>query len=292
MKKFKKFYIEITNVCNLSCNFCPKTSRVQEFMTIETFNKILNQIKPYADYLNFHVKGEPLLHPDIDKFLDLCQEKGYKVNITTNGTQIKRVRDKLLMKPALRQINFSLHSLGGNDGIADSDEYFNNIISFVHEAIEKTKIIIALRFWNLDKDNEVNLKRKRNQHLLEKIESELNLPFKIQEKVGHNRGIKISENLYLNQDSEFEWPDLEKDDDENSGFCYGLRNQVAILVDGTVVPCCLDGEGVINLGNIHTTPFNEIIEGERAQNLFNGFSRREVVEELCRKCGFRKKFSI
>jgi len=64
-----------------------------------------------------------------------------------------------------------------------------------------------------------------------------------------------------------------------------------ILVDGTVVPCCLDGEGVINLGNIHESDFSQIVESERANNIFNGFSRREAVEELCRKCGYRTKFN-
>lgn len=96
----------------------------------------------------------------------------------------------------------------------------------------------------------------------------------------------------MNQDHEFQWPDLKEAEDEGKGFCHALRNQAAILVDGTVVPCCLDGEGVINLGNINQTPFSEIVEGERANNLYNGFSRREVVEELCRKCGYRQRFSM
>lgn len=292
MKKFKKFYIEITNVCNLACSFCPQTKRASKFMSIETFEKILNQIKPHTDYIYLHVKGEPLLHPEIDKFLDLSYEKGLKVNITTNGTLINKVKDKLLTKPALRQINFSLHSFDGNEGGGDKDSYINNIISFTKEALEATNMLISLRLWNLDEDNITNLQRQRNRHILNLIESEFNLPYKIEEKIEPGRGIKIGDRLYLNQDYEFQWPDLKCDEDKSKGFCYGLRNQVAILVDGTVVPCCLDGEGVINLGNINDTNFSEIIEGERANNLFNGFSRREVVEELCRKCGYRKRFNI
>lgn len=97
--------------------------------------------------------------------------------------------------------------------------------------------------------------------------------------------------MYLNQDYEFKWPDLLVPEDNRPGFCYGLRNQVAILVDGTVVPCCLDGEGIINLGNIHQTNFSQIIESDRVNNIFNGFSKREVVEEFCRKCGYRKRFN-
>jgi len=291
MKKFKKFYIEITNVCNLSCSFCPQTLRTAEFMSIETFAEILDQIKPHTNYIYFHVKGEPFLHPKLDEFLDLSYEKGFKVNITTNGTLINSVKDKLIEKPALRQINFSLHSFDGNESSCNKYDYINDIITFVKQAILTTDTLFSLRLWNLDVDNTTNLEVKKNHDLLLAIETSFNLPYKIEEKINPGRGIKICDKVYLNQDHEFQWPDLLVEEDNNPGFCYGLRNQIAILVDGTVVPCCLDGEGIINLGNIHRTPFSEIIEGKRAKDIFDGFSRREAVEELCRKCGYRKKFS-
>lgn len=289
MKKFKKIYIEITNICNLSCDFCPQTKRLPEFMKIETFNKILEQIKPHTEYIYFHLKGEPLLHQEIDKFLELSYEKGFKVNITTNGTLINKVKDKLMMKPALRQVNFSLHSFDGNKNDSNKDEYINNIITFAKEAINN-EILVSLRLWNLDEDNITNLQKERNRYILEIIEKEFNLTYKIEEKISPGRGIKLSEKIYLNQDYEFDWPDLEKEEDEGKGFCYALRSQAGILVDGTVVPCCLDGEAIINLGNINKTNFSEIIESERANNIFNGFSKRVAVEELCRKCGYRKRF--
>ena len=291
MKKFKKFYIEITNVCNLSCSFCPQTLRAPEFMTLETFSKILDEIKPYADYIYFHVKGEPLLHPKLDEFLDISYEKGFKVNITTNGTLINKVQGKIILKPALRQINFSLHSFDGNEGACNKDEYVNNIISFVKESIATTDTLFSLRLWNLDVDNTTNLQANKNRELLFHIETAFNLPYKIEEEIHPGRGIKICDSVYLNQDHEFQWPDLKIEEDNSPGFCYGLRNQIAILVDGTVVPCCLDGEGVINLGNIHKTTFSKIVQSQRAADIFDGFSRREAVEELCRKCGYRTKFN-
>jgi len=290
VRKFKKFYIEITNVCNLECDFCPRSRLKPEFMSLETFCMILDQIKAYTDYIYFHVKGEPLLHPEIDKFLEISYEKGFKVNITTNGTQINKVKDKLLMKPALRQINFSLHCLDGNEGFQNKEEYLDHILSFTKEAIDKSEVLISLRLWNLEENNVINLERMRNNELLATIEKEFHLPYKIQENVVQGRGIKIADRIYLNQDYQFQWPDLKENEDNGIGFCYGLRSQIAILVDGTVIPCCLDGEGVINLGNIKTTHFSEIIESERASNIVDGFSRREAVEELCRKCGYRKRF--
>jgi radical SAM protein with 4Fe4S-binding SPASM domain len=291
MKKFKKFYIEITNVCNLSCSFCPKTGRAPQFMAVETFAKILEQITGYTDHIYFHVKGEPLLHPEIGTLLDLSYEKGFKVNITTNGTLIDKAKEKILMKPALRQVNFSLHSFDGNEKLEDADKYLDRIISFAREAVESTGTFIAMRLWNLSKSNQVNAQRNRNRHILEVIEREFDLPYKIEEKILPDRGIKISDRIYLNQDYEFKWPGMHEEEGSSRGFCHGLRNQVAVLVDGTVVPCCLDGEGIINLGNIHETHFTKIVDGERANNMFHGFSRHELVEELCRKCGYRERFS-
>jgi radical SAM protein with 4Fe4S-binding SPASM domain len=292
MKKFKKFYIEITSVCNLACSFCPQTKRQANFIKIDAFTKILDEIKPHTDYIYFHLKGEPLLHPKLDELLDLSHERGFKVNITTNGTLIDKNRHKLLMKPALRQMNFSLHSFDGHEGSTNKDAYITTVLSFVKEAVEQSNILISLRLWNLDTDNTTNLQKNRNREILAMIENEFNLDYKIEEKFVRGSGIKIADRIYLNQDHEFQWPDLKEEEDEGKGFCHGLRNQAGILVDGTVVPCCLDGEGVINLGNINNTPFSEIVESERANNLYDGFSRREVVEELCRKCGYRKRFSV
>lgn len=292
MKRFKKFYIEITSICNLACHFCPPTERAKQFISIDDFTKRLDQIKPYTDFIYLHVKGEPLLHPKIDQLLDIAHERGFKVNITTNGTLIKKNWDKLINKPALRQMNFSLHSFDGHVGqsMTDKEEYVRTILSFVQEATKESSLFVSLRLWNLTQDNATNLEKQRNRQLLEIIENEFNLAFRIEEKLTPGKGIKLADQIFINQDYEFKWPALHEEEDDGKGFCYGLRNQVGILANGTVIPCCLDGEGVINLGNINETDFSTIIEGDRANNLVDGFSRREAVEELCRKCGYRKRF--
>ncbi|ETT88791.1 radical SAM/SPASM domain-containing protein [Viridibacillus sp. FSL R5-0477] len=291
MKTFKKVYVEITSVCNLACSFCPPTSRKANIIKLDAFNNILDQIRPHTKYIYLHVKGEPLLHNKIDQLLDAAHAKGFKVNITTNGTLIKKNREKLLGKPALRQINFSLHSFDGHEGSENREKYLGDILEFVRDAAEHN-IIISYRLWNLQKDQVTDLEKRRNRETLDILEQEYNLDFRIEEKVQPGKGVKITDRVYLNQDHEFQWPSLQAPEDEGKGFCHALRSQAAILVDGTVVPCCLDGEGVINLGNINNKSFSEIVESERANNLFDGFTRREAVEELCRKCGFRQKFGM
>lgn len=291
MKRFKKVYIEITNVCNLSCTFCPKTQRSPKFMRVEDFERILEQVEPFTDHVYLHLKGEPLLHPNLPELLDLCSKRSLNVNITTNGTLLGKVKEKIIMKPAIRQINISLHSFDANESGSTMEEYLKGILDFTKEAMEKTNIIIALRLWNLDQSNSTNAERQRNRYLLSLIEEFFKLTYKIEEKITNSRGVKLTERVFLNQDYEFKWPGLQEEDYGSRGSCYGLRDQIGILADGTVVPCCLDGEGIVNLGNIYQQTFSEIIHGERVENILEGFSKRELREELCRRCGYRSRFN-
>lgn len=291
MIKYKKVYLEITNVCNLKCNFCPETKREAQFMSETKFGDILDQIKPFTDYIYLHVKGEPLLHPQLGSFLDRCYEKGFKVNITTNGTLIHKVGDMLLQKPAVRQINFSLHSFDGNEKTGSKNEYIDSILTFSGRAMVESNMIVSLRLWNLDETLANQDQRKRNLAIFHKIEEKFQLSYEIQGNLSETKALKIGNRVYLNQDYEFKWPDLKEEEDFTKGTCFGLRNQIAILVDGRVVPCCLDGEGIIDLGNLHKDSFSTIINGQRAEKIRLGFCNHHVVEELCRKCGYRKRFN-
>lgn len=290
MKKFKKIYLEITNVCNLKCAFCPQTKRKAEFMSEASFVSILDQVKPFADYLALHVKGEPLLHPHLGDFLDISGHKGFQVNITTNGTMIARLADMLMAKPAVRQINFSLHSFDGNQSQCSRDEYIDDILNFASRAVVESGMMIALRLWNLDQALLSEDQRARNLAIIHKIEIHFNLSYQIQSVLAATKSLKLAERVYLNQDYEFQWPDLAAAEGTAAGTCWGLRSHLAILVDGTVVPCCLDGEGVVNLGNIHEQKFSAILQSERAEAIKNGFCNKKIVEELCRKCGYRERF--
>lgn len=288
MKKYKKTYIEITNACNLSCDFCPKIKRPVQFMSRELFENILCKIKGSSEFIYFHVMGEPLLHPEIGGFLDLCHLYGFKVNITTNGTLIEDAGEAIIFKPALRQVNFSLHCFDANTIDYSMSSYLENIFRFIKRSRDKRKLLISLRLWNISGKD----RNEKNRFVLQQIEREFGLDYEIEEKLSFCKGIKVAENIFLNQAEVFEWPDNELEDIDCRGFCYGLRDQYAILVDGTVVPCCLDKEGVINLGNIKEESLENILYGERARALYKGFSERAAVEPLCRKCGYRKRFSV
>ncbi|MGL5982690.1 MAG: radical SAM/SPASM domain-containing protein [Cetobacterium sp.] len=290
MNRFKKIYIEISNICNLKCSFCPTTKRKAQYMSEENFSNILKDVKEFSNHIYLHVKGEPLFHPHLETFLELAKKEGIFVNITTNGTLIKKCNNLLLGENAPRQINFSLHSFDGNFESIDYNDYLQNILSFVEKSLEKNKTYISLRLWNFNKDDKESPQQKGNNYILDKIEEKFSLDYKISEMIVPGKGLKIKDKLYINSDLEFKWPEMSDSYSEEKGFCYGLRNQIAILVDGTVVPCCLDGEGVVNLGNVFEESFKNIIEGERAKAIYDGFSNNLAVEELCKKCSFKEKF--
>ncbi|MGL4687865.1 MAG: radical SAM/SPASM domain-containing protein [Fusobacteriaceae bacterium] len=289
MRNFKKIYIEITNICNLKCSFCPTTKRKLNSINLEKFSYILDQIKPYSKYIYLHVKGEPLFHQDLENILKIAKEKDFFINITTNGTLIEK-QQYVLLNNLPRQINFSLHSFDKDLTSIHTNNYLENILNFVEELLEKNETFISLRLWNFNSLDFTSTKQKGNRLILNIIEKKFNLDFSLAENLVSGKGLKIKEKLYLNSDAEFKWPELKDTYHEEKGFCYGLRNQIAILVDGTIVPCCLDGEGVIDLGNIFRTPFKDIINSPKAVAIYNGFSENKAVEELCMKCKFKEKF--
>ena len=287
MRKFKKIYIEITNVCNLSCNFCP--NRKYKFMNREEFNYIINEIKPYTNHVYFHLMGEPLLNENIEGFFEECHKNELMVNLTTNGTLLNKNSEKLINAKSLRQVNISLHSFEANESNVELYEYINRVTDFINEAREKSDIICAIRLWNMDNE-ELKGANKLNLEILNLLEKNLNLDFSLAEKLQETHKIKLKDKVYLNMAEKFNWPDISINSIGEEVFCHGLRNQVGILVDGTVVPCCLDSEGTIELGNVFKEPFVSILEGKRASDIYNGFSRRVAVEDLCKRCGYATRF--
>ena len=289
MKRYKKIYVEITNVCNLKCDFCPLTKRPLEFMTEASFEYIVSNIKHLTDQIYFHVMGEPLLHPKLAELLKICDRHGLKVNITTNAVLIHEAEDILLTSPAVKQVNFSLGSFEANSETLALEGYIGNITSFILKAQATTNIVSSLRLWNLDNDD-IRGANTWNDKIMALLEDQLSLGFSIKENCMTYRAGKLSNNVYVNIAHKFEWPDINQELATNKVFCYGLRDKIAILVDGTVVPCCHDSDGNLALGNIFETPIDAIIDSVRAKAMYKGFTDRKIEEELCRKCGFARKF--
>ncbi|MBQ9019605.1 MAG: SPASM domain-containing protein [Bacilli bacterium] len=276
MKKYKKIYIEITNNCNLNCSFCSEVKKPRMNMTLDEFDLILNKIKGFTDYIYLHVKGEPLVHKDIIEFINKANEYDLKVNLTTNGTLFNKYAKELGKCKNLKKINFSLHCEH------NKDNYLEDIFDNIKYLSKDTTVIY--RLWTL-KDNKLD---EKSTKIVDKIKDYYNLSTETVNKIKNENNVKISSTIYVDKDNEFIWPTV--NNYRSNGYCYGLNTHIAILVDGTVVPCCLDSNGVIDLGNIYKDNLEDIINSDRYQNLLKSFRDRKPCEELCKSCIFKERF--
>lgn len=287
MKRFKRIYIETTNICNLDCSFCIKTERDKLTMDERSFRLIAEEASEFTDHVCFHLMGEPLLNGSIGEFLAICLELGLKVNLATNGTLIRRRAEVLLGSAALRKVSFSLHSYEANEMGISLEEYLKDIMDFADEA--KGQIIIELRLWNLSGELAEGLNAENDKvvsYILERLGLERSI---LTEGKGKN-GIRLREGLYLGFQERFIWPEKGAGEIVENGFCHGMRDHIGILADGTVVPCCLDSQGSIPLGNVFEIPLVEILKGERATAIYEGFNGRRLVEDLCKGCTYIRRF--
>lgn len=278
MKRFQKIYVEISNICNLRCSFCPGTQRQLHAMDTAEFSALLPKLQPYTDYLYFHLMGEPLCHPQLEAFLSLAHEAHFRVILTTNGTLLHKQQAMLLNAPGLHKVNISLHAFEANDLTIPFTEYLHRCTTF-GQAAQGNKLVVY-RLWNHGGAE------ARNEEILDALHHAFPGPWQ-----QDRRGIRLGQQIFLEYGDKFDWPDLSATDNGSHGFCYGMRDQLGVLCDGTVVPCCLDHEGDIPLGNLFVQSMEDILATPRAKAIYEGFSNRTIVETLCRRCGYARRFS-
>ena len=297
-KKFKKINIEISNICNLQCTFCPEVVREKKIMGVELFTKIIGEVAPLTDEVCFHLMGEPLAHSKFGEFIAICSRAGVKVNLTSNGILLNEAKRELLLDPIVSQVNFSVHSFESNFGNKDIGPYLEKLFLFTEAAFERRPdLYINYRMWNLA---DPLTQSEKNLEIIEKIEARFG--FKLMDRPsgaedpnrlkngGLRKSRKVKNRLYLHFDTRFDWPHLKSPVRGTAGFCHGLSNHFGIHADGTVVPCCLDKEAAMPLGNSEFNTIPEILNSPRALAIAKGFRNHRLVEELCQKCTFISRF--
>lgn len=272
---YKKVYLEITNICNLDCFFCHKTKRQKKLLSVEEFTYLSEKIRPFTDYLYLHLMGEPLLHPLLGDFLGIAENLGFKTTIVSNGFLVDKRAEELLSHPPYK-VTFSLHSYEANETDISLKKYLSDIIDFCKKAEEKGTICV-LRLWNGKGENRLN----------DEIISELKKDFSFTE---NRKGFTLSKRIYLEFADMFVWPDNEAPR-QDVRFCMGLRDHLGVLSDGTVVPCCLDADGSIPLGNLFTEKLTDIVNSPRAKAIYEGFSQKRCAEEMCKHCQYATRFN-
>ena len=278
-KRFAKIYLEITNLCNMNCSFCHGTARSPKTLSVAEFSALADKLTEYTDYLYLHVLGEPLLHPELADILNISASLGFRTCITTNGTLLASRRELLLSHAKdLGKVSISLHSAEAN-GIPVLS-YLDGVLDTA-AALAARGVVTVLRLWNLGERGE----NAENDAILDKLHEVFE-----GEWTETRRGTTVAPSLYLEWGERFDWPDLDATDYGETCTCYGLRDQIAVLSNGTVVPCCLDSEGDIALGNLFEQTLGEILASPRTIAMQEGFRKRKATEELCRKCGYARRF--
>lgn len=244
-------------------------------MSIDEFKTILSKIKDYTNYIYLHVKGEPLLHPNIIEFINLANDYNLKVNLTTNGVLLNKYYKELTKLPNLNKINISLHCK------QDIKDYFDNVFKSVDE-ISKNQTIVY-RIWTLDN----GMLDRENESILNNLKKYYNLSEEKITEIYNKNNINIRSNIYLDKENIFKWPSI--NEYKSEGYCYALKTQIAVLCDGTVVPCCLDSDAKVVLGNIFEKDLYDIINSEKYQKLKKSFQDRKPCEELCKSCEFKER---
>lgn len=273
---YSKVYVEITNICNMHCSFCHGHSRKLGRMTEADFACILQRLKGYTNFIYYHLMGEPLTHPLLPKFITMAAEQGYKSVVTTNGTLLPCHGDALL-DAGVHKVNISLHSF--EDGTREHHtDYLRGIAEFTQKAAQRGTIV-TFRLWNQGCDD------GKNQFALDTLR--ILLPG---DWMPNTRGVRVRDKVFLEMADRFAWPDKDADIQGEKFYCYGMKAQIGILVDGTVVPCCMDSDGIIDLGNVFHQQLADIVASPRAQAILDSFQCGKASEDLCRRCGFAQRF--
>lgn len=286
MEKLSRIYIEISNICNVQCSFCPVVEMDKKIMSPEEFEKIVSQASPLANEVCLHLMGEPLAHPKFLKILELCEKHNAKIQLTTNALLLKRYKNALLNSSALRQINFSLQAFKDNFPHKKLEDYLGPILDFAKVAnMQRPDLYMNLRLWNQQSQD------ADNEDIFEFVENFFGIEINRNVEVGAIKSKRIWNRLYLHFDSRFEWPSMELPHQGVKGRCNGVLKHVGIHANGVVSPCCLDKEAQIQLGDLNNSTLLEILSNERTTAMRDGFLNGKLVEKLCQHCSYITRFN-
>ncbi|AJC85647.1 radical SAM/SPASM domain-containing protein [Campylobacter sp. RM16704] len=277
--QFEKIYIELSDICGLKCDFCPSQKAQRKIMTLANFERICKGVHNYAKLFTFHVLGDPLKISNLKEYLEISLKYNMQIELTTSGFYFDDEKMNLVLNfKNIRQINISLSAFLAQSRMS-LNEYFKPILKFIFLHLQKeNNSFVNFRLWNLDKNFNSPLENKIIYEFLEQI-----FKVKIQKQKAKNR---LARHIILHQAKFFKWPSLQDEIIREMGYCHALNGQIAILSDGSLVPCCLDVKADIKLGNCFEKDFNELLNSSLYVELKEGFKQGILKAELCKRCEF------
>ncbi|SFV70534.1 hypothetical protein MNB_SV-13-1321 [hydrothermal vent metagenome] len=258
-------------------------------MSLELFESTIEQAKKFTSEIACHVVGDPLTLSNLKEYLNIIHKYKMRAMLTTSGYFMKKHSYDTLFHPCVKQINVSLNAFNKNDTSFTFEQYMKPILDFCQEKVRrKEESFINLRMWNLD---EVMSEKKFNLELFKKLNSEFNVNIELDKlNPKEKKNIRLDYKVLLHFDNYFEWPSL-NNKNYGHGTCQGLSSHIGILADGKVIPCCLDNDAIMELGDLRNESLETILYGEKATSMIEGFKKGICLEELCLKCSYKKRFN-
>lgn len=317
-----RLHIEVTNVCNFKCEFCPDAimERKRGHIDLKLLEKLLDEIadKHLTKIVTFHLMGEPLIYPHIFKAIALAVDRKLELHLTTNGSTFAIRPDHIekLVASGIPKVTISLQTpstdtftLRGAPPNLSPNLYFSGITQYVQANLEDEQSPTRVNIKFLDSTPHPFLVPHKPLKIVEgreQMQAELNRWADIlfqgyshppdlqwidqqirQHKPGRWQVITLHPKLGLETFPLDSWGNVELGTDvvpARFGTCNGAAQQVGVLYDGTVVPCCKDYEGRIPLGNLNEKSLAEILVDRPACALRQGFDRLQVTHPVCQRC--------
>ncbi|MGW8169357.1 MAG: radical SAM/SPASM domain-containing protein [Sulfurovaceae bacterium] len=282
--RFNRIYVELTNICGLACSFCPTKNTQNKIIELDIFDSIVSQASLFTKEIVCHVMGDPLVLSNLRDYLDIIESYGMRAMITTSGFYIPNHSSQTLLHPSVRQLNISLNSFNKNSTKLTLDDYLSPILTLCKEKLSSyPEPFLNLRLWNMDDGKNED---EFNSLVFEKLSEFFGTDVDYTQDA---KGLRLAPKILLHFDDYFEWPSL-TNPIHGDGYCGGLDSHIAILSDSRVVPCCLDHEAIMELGNLQIQSLDEILSSSRVKNIRDGFACQKAAEELCQRCSYKNRF--
>ncbi|MGD1904930.1 MAG: radical SAM/SPASM domain-containing protein [Leptolyngbyaceae cyanobacterium] len=317
----ERLHIEVTNVCNFKCEFCPDAimERRRGHMDVALLERLLTEVADHqlANIVTFHLMGEPLIYPHVFEGIAMAVERGLKLHLTTNGSTFHLRPDHIeaLVASQIPKVTISLQTpdpqtftLRGAPPRLEPEAYFDGITQYVRANLQAAESPTRIHIKFLDTTPHPFLVPHKPMHIVEgkaamreelmrwaeRLLSGLDDAPDAQaveraiarHKPGRWQLIPLHPKLVLETFPLDSWGNVESSQvtPAHFGYCNGVSGQAGVLYDGTVVPCCKDYEGQIPLGNAQDIPLRDILAGPSACGLKKGFDRLKVNHPVCQRC--------
>ena len=266
--------IETTSKCNLACIMCPRENmrRLQMEMDFELYKKIVDQcVELGVKCIKPHNFGEPLMASAFADHIKYIRQrsKTIKILLVTNGQLLTGRTADLLIEEKVDAVNLSIDgaSQESYEKIRRNGKY-ERVVANAKQLIRKKRSAGA----ELPLVTVGLVKMEQSEEEIRKFHEMW---------AGLANGVSVTR--YSTRAGTL--PGSESADRKKRTPCFRLWKQMVVCSDGKVALCCADWDCSIELGDLNTTPLEDVWRGEKINALRHlHMSRRAETISTCSNC--------